>query len=437
MSELSLDPPHTVPLPLGRSDARIARRAAAGDEKAFGAIYDRYHQPLYRYCLSILRDPDDALDALQNTMLSALRGLPGQREPAALKSWLFRIAHNESISLMRRRAPADHLGSETVASLAAAGGGAEQRAELAALVDDLRDLPERQRHALVLRELVGLSHAEIGAAIGVTEPGARQAVYEAREGLRTLGAGRVMSCEAIREAISDGDGRRRRSRMVRAHLKDCEECRAYADAIDKRRTQLAILAPPLPAILATGLLAKVLGTVGGGGGAGGAGGVLVGARQRGRGLALAGGTAAVLAVVGGALALSNSSDKTTPTAVKVAQIAPPKAKATPKPPAQRPPPSKSKATDHPASLAGYGGPGGTTLAAVDQGKATTDPGPAPTQLLAATTTPGQPQSAAGAHSSGRGTGLPMTGTDAWLTGLLGSGLLSVGGGLRLLRRRPS
>ena len=87
------------------SDARLARRAATGDERAFATIYQRYHQDLYRFCLAILGNPEDAQDALQNTMVKALRALPGERREIQLKPWLYRIAHNESIDLLRRRRP--------------------------------------------------------------------------------------------------------------------------------------------------------------------------------------------------------------------------------------------------------------------------------------------------------------------------------------------
>src|SRR5258705_509903 len=78
------------------------RRAARGDREAFAAIFDRHQQDLYRYCVAILGDPDDAQDALQNTMVRALRALPGERREIALKPWLYRIAHNEAIELRRR-----------------------------------------------------------------------------------------------------------------------------------------------------------------------------------------------------------------------------------------------------------------------------------------------------------------------------------------------
>ena len=60
------------------SDDRLARRAVEGDERAFAAIFRRYHQSLYRFCLAILGNPQDAQDALQNTMVKALRALPGE-----------------------------------------------------------------------------------------------------------------------------------------------------------------------------------------------------------------------------------------------------------------------------------------------------------------------------------------------------------------------
>jgi DNA-directed RNA polymerase specialized sigma24 family protein len=90
-------------LPRLLGDERLARLAGAGDERAFAAIYRRYGQELHHYCCAILGDAEDAADALQNTMVSALRALPGEAREIALKPWLYRVAHNESVSLRRRR----------------------------------------------------------------------------------------------------------------------------------------------------------------------------------------------------------------------------------------------------------------------------------------------------------------------------------------------
>ena len=239
------------PLPFG--DARLARRAAAGDERAFAAIYRRYHQDLYRYCLALLRDREDAEDALQATMVKALRALPGETRTIELKPWLFRIAHNEAISLVRRRRPTDEIDPE----LPELGNGPEQRTvareQLRELVVDLDQLPEQQRGALIMRELSGLGFEQIGAALGASPAAAKQAVYEARVALQEMSDGREMECGPIREAISAGDRRVLRGRRIRAHLRTCEGCRSFAAAIGDRRSQLAALAPPLavPAALAT------------------------------------------------------------------------------------------------------------------------------------------------------------------------------------------
>src|ERR1043165_8799368 len=85
------------------SDERLTRRAVGGDERAFAAIFRRYHQSLYRFCLAIVGNPEDAQDALQNTTAKVLRALPGEEREIELKPWLYRIAHNESIDLLRRR----------------------------------------------------------------------------------------------------------------------------------------------------------------------------------------------------------------------------------------------------------------------------------------------------------------------------------------------
>src|SRR4051794_12278873 len=85
------------------SDERLARLARRGDQRAFDAIFRRYRQQLYRFCRAILADPDEAQDALQSTMEAALRALPDDGRQIALRAWLFRVAYNESISILRRR----------------------------------------------------------------------------------------------------------------------------------------------------------------------------------------------------------------------------------------------------------------------------------------------------------------------------------------------
>jgi RNA polymerase sigma factor (sigma-70 family) len=280
------------------SDDRLTRRAARGDERAFAAIFDRYHQGLYRYCQAILGNPQDAQDALQNTMVKVLRALPGEKRKLELKPWLYRIAHNESIELLRRRRETRPLDTEFASPGASLAEEAVTRDRLRRLIADLDQLPERQRGALVMRELAGLDFTEIGAAFGTSAAAARQALYEARLSLRQMDEGRAMSCAKVTKVLSDGDGRVGRRRDVRAHLRTCPSCRRFREEIEGRERDLAALAP-LPAVAAAGLLQGLLG----GHGAGGAGiaGALGGgaAKTLGTSAALKGAaTVAVVAAVG-------------------------------------------------------------------------------------------------------------------------------------------
>src|SRR6266545_3184936 len=210
MSGLSLSVPEAVRPELpGRPlrllpDDRLARLAARGNQAAVATLYERHHQGLYRYCRSLLGRDEDAHDALQNTMVKAMSSLPGDEREMRIKPWLYRVAHNESITILRGRRPTREL--DAAAEVAAPSGADPAiREELRTLIADLGALPERQRGALVMRELSGLSYADIAAALDTSLAGAKQIVYEARVALHDLAEGREMDCEAVRTRISAAD----------------------------------------------------------------------------------------------------------------------------------------------------------------------------------------------------------------------------------------
>jgi RNA polymerase sigma factor (sigma-70 family) len=251
------------------SDERLAKLASAGSERALAVLYERHHQALYRYCRSIVRDHEDAQDALQNTMTRAFAALQASERDLAVRPWLFRIAHNAAVSILRKRRPDDSLVDEHEPSDISVERTVDQRERLSMLVADLKALPERQRAALLMRELSGLSIEEIAAALSVSPGAAKQTVFEARSSLHEFAEGRAMECETVRGAISDGDGRVLRGRGMRAHLRECAGCRDFGALIDTRRADLRVLAPPLPATAAAAMLARLL-AHGGAGHAGGA-----------------------------------------------------------------------------------------------------------------------------------------------------------------------
>ena len=240
-------------------DERLARLVGEGSERAFAVLYARYHQSLYRYCRSIVRDDSDAQDALQSTLASAFAALRRGQRDAPLRPWLYRIAHNEAVSLLRRRRPTMELSDACEGAAQSVEERAGERERLRLLVTDLGGLPERQRSALVMRELSGLSHEEIALALGTSPGAAKQAIFEARQALADCEQGRTMACEEVLQLVSDGDRRALRSRRVRAHLRDCAGCAAFAAAIPARQSDLYALAPPLAPAAAAGLLAHLLG----------------------------------------------------------------------------------------------------------------------------------------------------------------------------------
>jgi RNA polymerase sigma factor (sigma-70 family) len=262
------------PFGLGRlADERLAQLVAAGRDRAFAVLYERYHQPLYRYCRSMLGNDQDAQDALQSTFAAALPALQESKRNAPFRPWLFRIAHNEAITVIRRRRDAgQEISDSMLGSAPSASDEADDRARVALLMGDLAQLPERQRAALLMRELNGLSHAEISVALATSATAAKQAIFDARNALTEFAEGRALACAEVRCKISERDGRVLRSRRVRSHLRDCSGCAAFAAAISQRRSDLRALVPLLPAATSASLLARLGGgSAPGYGGAGAAG----------------------------------------------------------------------------------------------------------------------------------------------------------------------
>ncbi len=176
-----------------------------------------------------------------------------------LKPWLYKIAHNESVSLLRSRRPTVDLevaGQVTGSDMAV---DAATRERLRQLMTDVAKLSEQQRGALLMRELNGLEYQEIGAALGTSEGAAKQSVHEARSALTDAEAGRDMECASIRAIVSERDGRQLRARRVRAHLDDCPSCSTFRASIVTRRRDLAAFVPVVPVGAATAALKGAFG----------------------------------------------------------------------------------------------------------------------------------------------------------------------------------
>jgi RNA polymerase sigma factor (sigma-70 family) len=266
-----------------------------GYDDAFGTIHDRYRQRLLAYTRQMLGPSrSDAEDVLQDVFLRAYGALRNDDRPVTLRAWLYRVAHNRCIDHLRRplppaaeiyelsRTPTHDPQAETV-----------RREDLRRLVQDVQRLPEQQRSALLMRELDGLTYAELADALDTSVPAIKSLLVRARVGLVEAEEARDAACVDIRADLVRSHGRGvRTSGRSRRHLRDCDGCRAYRQGLRGVDEGIAALVPggagPLAAV------AKLLGI--GGASSGAAAGAGAGA----------GGTAAV---AGGATAATATATK--------------------------------------------------------------------------------------------------------------------------------
>ncbi|MGE4174305.1 MAG: sigma-70 family RNA polymerase sigma factor [Thermoleophilia bacterium] len=240
-----------------RSGDDLAARIAAGDARAFERLYALHRAEISRYCATLVRNPQDAEEAFQLTMLAAYRALSTGRGPrGALRPWLFRIAHNECVDLLRGRPPVEELTERQDPVAGLLHERVEARETLRQLNDDIAALPLRQRAAFVLHEIDGLPHAAVGEALGTTDLGARQLLHEARTTLEEFHAGRALACDDVRVRIGAGDRRILRGRGISAHLRGCASCRdARADAQTLRARRRRLLVAAATAAIVAGMVA--------------------------------------------------------------------------------------------------------------------------------------------------------------------------------------
>ena len=204
----------------------LARR---GDSEAFGELVEPYLRELQAHCYRILGSTEDAEDALQETLLSAWRGLSGFDGQASLKSWLYRVATNrclDALRALRRRSRVDPvmldigppeptrygevLWLQPYPDVLLEGAidrtpGPEARYEAReaislAFVTALQLLPPRQRAVLVLKDVLGFRASEVADMLDATEESVKSALKRARGTLRSHLAGRGTHEPAHRQA---------------------------------------------------------------------------------------------------------------------------------------------------------------------------------------------------------------------------------------------
>jgi RNA polymerase sigma factor (sigma-70 family) len=226
------------------TDGVLVQEAAAGGGMSYAALYDRYSEQVYNYCLRLTGSPHDAADATQDAFVGVLARLQHDERPVLdFASYLFAAARNESYALMRKRSRAQP--TDELPDRAASQPDLDTDPERAALLHDAQEsvrransqLPPRHREVLALREVAGRSYDEIGDIMGISENAAAQLIFRARGKLKeALTAGAVASvvattddCEHAQllitrlqddEPISDEE-----HEWLDDHLEHCAACR--------------------------------------------------------------------------------------------------------------------------------------------------------------------------------------------------------------------
>ena len=248
-------------------ERRLLQAARGGDEQAFAALVEVYRRQLYAHCYRMLGSAVDAEDAMQETLLGAWRGLKGYEGRASLRSWLYAIATNACLHVIRRRPsrvlPLDHappadpheplagplaesvwiepLADATVADAATPDGRYEQlEAVELAFIAALQWLPARQRAVLILRDVLGFSSREAAQTLGTTPASVDSALARARRAIDARLPDR--SQQATLRSLDDAALRRLVDEFVAAWE------RADVDAVVAMlASDAAVAMPPEPA----------------------------------------------------------------------------------------------------------------------------------------------------------------------------------------------
>lgn len=160
-------------------DRKLIARVAAGDERAFRRLYEKYADRVFRYALTLLRDPHSAEEVVQETMVALWQKANSFRGDSRVSTWIFGIARNQAHSLLRRRRGEPPPPEPLVLPDPAAAVDRETRV-LAAL----GKLPPEQREVVVLAFYQGLSYREIARVQGVSENTVKSRMRLAKEKLR-------------------------------------------------------------------------------------------------------------------------------------------------------------------------------------------------------------------------------------------------------------
>jgi RNA polymerase sigma-70 factor (ECF subfamily) len=170
-----------------RPEAELVALAQKGDQAAYGALVRSHQDRIYRHLLNLTGSREDALELAQEVFIKAWQALPTWRPDAQFHTWVYRIASNAALDVLRRRKVLQFVALEDDYDAPSHQPGPEAQLQgkqrLRNLDAALARLPAEQREIILLREVEGLSYDELAAALAIDEGTVKSRLARARVAL--------------------------------------------------------------------------------------------------------------------------------------------------------------------------------------------------------------------------------------------------------------
>ena len=229
-----------------QSDERLVAITRRGNQAAYETLVARYNSRLLAFTRHMLGSREDAEDVVQETFAAAYGAMVADDRPINVKPWLYRIARNRALNHMRRQTAigVDDFEHHVADNGLTTAETVHKREEFRQLMADVRELPETQRTALLLREIDALSYDQIAEAMETTVPSVKSLLVRARVSLAEASEARKLTCEQVREELGEvAEGLARLSPPVRRHVRDCERCAGFRKSLRETNKALALMLP--------------------------------------------------------------------------------------------------------------------------------------------------------------------------------------------------
>src|SRR5260370_12162614 len=243
------------PSPLLRlqSDERLIALTRRGQHAAFETLCARYQSRLLAFCRHMLASREDAEDVLQEGFTAAFNAVLADEREINVRPWLYRIARNRSLNHLRRASAigVDSMDVHYADNGLSTGERVLKRESFRQLLGDVKELPETQRTALLLREIDALSYEQIADAMETTVPSVKSLLVRARISLAEAAEARQLSCEEVRVELGGAaEGLAKLSTPARRHVRGCDRCASFSKHLkDNNRALAAIIPLVLPYLI--------------------------------------------------------------------------------------------------------------------------------------------------------------------------------------------